>query len=182
MVRNGWVRLGNWHLCRWTYLVAWEETSSMKWGPTETHLNSYLVLMKSEKHWAQRGVRWKRRFQFLHITLFHQWFIHFIHTAVFKVSCNSWNHSAIFNRFYYIPSQKLTASLALKMDGWKMKFPFGARPIFRCELLNFREGNRPYHITLWKPYVLFGVHLPPHDSCRGRPSGPAIVGAVSQST
>jgi len=31
-----------------------------------------------------------------------------------------------------ISSLKLTASLHLKMDGWKMKFPFGdARPIFQ---------------------------------------------------
>ena len=31
-----------------------------------------------------------------------------------------------------LPSLKLTASLHLKMDGWKtLSFPFGARPIFR---------------------------------------------------
>ena len=30
-----------------------------------------------------------------------------------------------------IPSLKLTASLPLKMDGWKTKFPFGSLPIFR---------------------------------------------------
>ena len=29
----------------------------------------------------------------------------------------------------HLASLKLTASLPLKMDGWKMKCPFGARPI-----------------------------------------------------
>ena len=32
------------------------------------------------------------------------------------------------------PSLKLRF-LPLKINGWKMKFPFGVRPIFRCELL-----------------------------------------------
>ena len=35
-----------------------------------------------------------------------------------------------------LPSLKLTASSPLKMDGWNnFSFPFGARPIFRGELL-----------------------------------------------
>ena len=37
-----------------------------------------------------------------------------------------------------IPSLKLT--WPLKMDGWKMKFPFGCRPRFRG-YISFREGN-----------------------------------------
>ena len=39
-----------------------------------------------------------------------------------------------------LPSLKLTASLPLKMDGWTMKCPFGARPMFRG-YVSFREGR-----------------------------------------
>ena len=35
---------------------------------------------------------------------------------------------------------KLTASLPLKMDAWKMKCPFGARPMFRG-YVSIREGR-----------------------------------------
>ena len=38
-----------------------------------------------------------------------------------------------------IPSLKLTASLPLKMNGGKMKSPFGARPILRGQMVSFRE-------------------------------------------
>ena len=43
---------------------------------------------------------------------------------------------------------KLTASLPLKMDGWKtIALPFGFRPIFRCELaVSFREGTLFSHL------------------------------------
>ena len=39
-----------------------------------------------------------------------------------------------------LPSLKLTASLPLKMDAWKMKCPFGARPMFRG-YVSIREGR-----------------------------------------
>ena len=37
-----------------------------------------------------------------------------------------------------IPSLKQTCS-ALKINGWKTTFPFGARPIFRGKSVRFRE-------------------------------------------
>ena len=33
------------------------------------------------------------------------------------------------------PEPTLTASSPMKIDGWKMQFPFGERPIFKGELL-----------------------------------------------
>ena len=45
-----------------------------------------------------------------------------------------------------IPSLILTCS-PLKINGWKMYFLFGARPIFRGELLVFRECTLPRKST-----------------------------------
>ena len=42
-------------------------------------------------------------------------------------------------RVYVLPSLKLTWHL--KIDGWKMQFPFGKDLFFRCELLISGEGK-----------------------------------------
>ena len=66
-----------------------------------------------------------------------------------------------------IPSLKLRCS-PLKMDGWKMEFPLGARPIFRCQLL---VSGSVYHLAvICSTYFFFNEPVsillaPPHKKC-----------------
>ena len=53
-----------------------------------------------------------------------------------------------------LPSLKLTAQ-PLKIDGWKMNFPFGARPIFRGELLVLGSVTYPHPRYIWVNDFLF---------------------------
>ncbi len=60
--------------------------------------------------------------------------------AKHKFGLPRWMEGEQMCRVIVIPETlKLTFS-HLKMDGWKMKFPFGARPIFRG-YVSFRGGN-----------------------------------------
>ena len=47
-----------------------------------------------------------------------------------------------------LPSLKLTASLHLQ-NGWLEDDPFGARPMFSCELVSLGEGNSSIFLALW---------------------------------
>ena len=52
----------------------------------------------------------------------------------------------------YLPSLKLTASLHLKMDGWKSILFFWVSGTFQVRTVSFRESKYSIHMLI---YVLF---------------------------
>ena len=58
---------------------------------------------------------------------------------------------------------------------WEDEFPFGIRPMFRCENLSLREGGNPSWITYSRATHLPSLHLP-------RTSDGSSVGKISSLT
>ena len=69
-----------------------------------------------------------------------------------------------------LPSLQLTASLPLKIDGWKMKFPFGEAYFQGAFAVSFREGN----LSKMRP-----IELPQKNSENQLPTANPSVGKLT---